>query len=228
MQTAAVRFQVRPMSLGDISQVMEIEKGSFPAMWPPTAFKRELQHNRLARYLVAVERGPQAEDQAPPPFATSSGPTVRPGGLGRWLTELRHLFGGEEETEPPPPHELVVGFVGVWLMAEEAHIVTIAVRPDYRRRGVGELLLIAALELAALNNRSLVTLECRASNLAAQTLYEKYGFRQVGVRPRYYSDNHEDAIIMTTEPIHSAAYRAHFQRLKGEHRQRWGDYELEL
>jgi ribosomal-protein-alanine N-acetyltransferase len=213
------------MDLGDISQVMEIEHESFLDMWPTSAFKQDIQHNRLARYLVAVEQREEDEEaMAPPAEREPRGAPVPPAGLGRWLGELKRLFGGEEEAETS--REPIVGFVGVWLTPDEAHIVTIAVRESHRGRGIGELLLIAAIALATINDREVVTLEVRASNQAAQALYEKYGFRSVGVRPRYYSDNHEDAVIMTTEPIHSAPYQALLQRLKREHRERCGDYEL--
>jgi ribosomal-protein-alanine N-acetyltransferase len=224
MQTTAVRYQVRPMDLGDISQVMEIEEESFLNMWPATAFKRDIQHNRLARYLVVVEQREGAEEAAVPPAdAEPSEVPVPPVGLGRWLDELKRLFGSEEvETSREP----IVGFVGVWLTLDEAHIVTIAVRESHRGRGIGELLLIAAIALATLNDQDVVTLEVRASNQAAQALYEKYGFKKVGVRHRYYSDNHEDAVIMTTDSIHSAPYRELCQRLRREHRERCGDYKL--
>ena len=225
MQTTAVRYQVRPMDLGDISQVMEIERESFLDMWPTTAFKRDIQHNRLARYLVAVEQREEDEEaMAPPAEREPRAAPMPPLRLGRWLGELKRLFGGDEEAETS--REPIVGFVGVWLTPDEAHIVTIAVRESHRGRGIGELLLIAAIALATLNDREVVTLEVRASNQAAQALYEKYGFRKVGVRPRYYSDNHEDAVRMTTEPIRSASYQALFQRLKREHRERCGHYEL--
>jgi len=225
MQTTAVRYQVRPMDLGDISQVMEIERESFLDMWPTSAFKQDIQHNRLARYLVAVEQREEDEEaMAPPAEREPKRAPMPPPGLGRWLGELKRLFGGEEEAETS--REPIVGFVGVWLTPDEAHIVTIAVRESHRGRGIGELLLIAAIALATINDREVVTLEVRASNQAAQALYEKYGFRKVGLRPRYYSDNHEDAVIMTTEPIDSAPYQALFQRLKREHRERCGYYEF--
>jgi ribosomal-protein-alanine N-acetyltransferase len=231
MQTTAVRHLVRPMDLGDISQVMEIEKGSFPSSWPSTAFKREVRHNRLARYLVAVEQpvqeGETLEEGEPRPAARASQP-LSPPRLGRWLTELRHLFGPEEESEPAPHGDLVTGFVGVWLIADEAHIVTIAVRDSYRRRGIGELLLIAAIELALMNERDMVSLECRVSNDAAIALYDKYGFRRLGIRPHYYSDNREDAVIMTAERIELAPYRSLFRQLKEEHRQRFGHYQFDF
>ena len=123
---------------------------------------------------------------------------------------------------------MVVGFVGVWLLADEAHIVTVAVRDGYRGRGVGELLLIAAIETALRERQAVVTLECRVSNVVALKLYEKYGFERVGLRPRYYSDNHEDAYVMTVGGIEEAAYRRRFERLREEHRARYGEYELAL
>ena len=228
IQTTAARYQVRPMDFGDISQVMEIEQESFLNNWPTTAFKRELQNNRLARYLVAVERREEAEEPSAPlaehELRTA---TVPPQRLGRWLGELKRLF-GVEEGEAETSREPIVGFVGIWLMPDEAHIVTIAVRESHRGRGIGELLLIAAIELAALDDREVVTLEVRASNQAAQALYEKYGFKRVGVRHRYYSDNQEDAVIMTTDSIRSPSYQALCQRLRQEHRERCGHYELDL
>jgi ribosomal-protein-alanine N-acetyltransferase len=236
MQTTATRYVVRPMDLGDISQVMEIEKDSFPSVWPSTAFKREIRHNRLARYLVAVEQtvreGEATEGEfgppGPPGPRAPTAPPLSPPRLGRWLIELRRLFGAEEDAEPVPHQDVVIGFVGVWLIADEAHIVTIAVREGHRRRGIGELLLIAAIELTLMNERELVSLECRASNDAAMALYDKYGFQRLGIRPHYYSDNREDAIIMTAEHIDRAPYQSLFRQLREEHRQRCGDYQFDF
>ena len=73
--------------------------------------------------------------------------------------------------------------------------------PRYRRRRIGERLLLALLDLSVDRHAREATLEVRLSNLAARRLYEKYGFRPVGIRPRYYSDDSEDALIMTTEPL---------------------------
>jgi ribosomal-protein-alanine N-acetyltransferase len=106
----------------------------------------------------------------------------------------------------------VVGFGGLWVMVDEAHITTFAVDPRWRRRGVGEWLLLALLDRAVERGAREATLEVRLSNMPARRLYEKYGFRPVGIRPRYYSDNGEDALIMTTDPLASAAVR---ERLGG-------------
>jgi [ribosomal protein S18]-alanine N-acetyltransferase len=91
----------------------------------------------------------------------------------------------------------VIGMIGLWLIIDEVHINTLAVHPAHRRRGVGEQLVSAALvRVRALGAHS-ATLEVRESNLGAQTLYRKLGFRIAGLRPRYYKDNHEDAVLMT-------------------------------
>ena len=97
----------------------------------------------------------------------------------------------------------IAGFAGLWLMLDEAHVTTFAIDPAWRRNHLGERLLIALLDVALDRKATEATLEVRLSNLPARRLYEKYGFRPVGIRPRYYSDNNEDALIMTTEPLRS-------------------------
>ncbi len=110
----------------------------------------------------------------------------------------------------------VVAYGGIWLMVDEAHITTFAVHRRYRRRRIGERLLIALIDLARERRAREATLEVRLSNLPARRLYEKYGFRPVGIRPRYYSDNNEDALIMTTEPLELPAMRERIARLQAE------------
>jgi ribosomal-protein-alanine N-acetyltransferase len=102
----------------------------------------------------------------------------------------------------------VVGYAGVWLMVDEAHITTFAVHPDSRRQGVGRRLLLAVIALSDDLGATRMTLEVRVSNLAAQALYGAHGFAIAGRRERYYTDDGEDAYIMTTPPIASAAMRA--------------------
>ncbi len=112
--------------------------------------------------------------------------------------------------------ETIVAYGGIWLMVDEAHITTFAVHPSYRRRRIGERLLLALLDLARERLAREATLEVRLSNLPARRLYEKYGFRPVGIRPRYYSDNSEDALIMTTEPLDLPAMRERIDRLRAQ------------
>lgn len=89
-----------------------------------------------------------------------------------------------------------VGYIGIWIVIDEGHITNVAVHPDYRSRGVGRKLLVAIGELAGAKGASRLTLEVRRSNNGAQRLYQRLGFEGTGVRPGYYRDNDEDAIIM--------------------------------
>ena len=106
-----------------------------------------------------------------------------------------------------------IAYGGLWLMVDEAHITTFAVLPQWRRHGVGARLMLALMKLASEVNARVVTLEVRLSNEAARGLYSKFGFRPVGIRPRYYSDNNEDALIMTTLPLDTDEMRTRLEAL---------------
>jgi ribosomal-protein-alanine N-acetyltransferase len=110
--------------------------------------------------------------------------------------------------------EQIVGYAGLWLSLDEAHITTFAVLPEHRRRKIGERMLVSLFERAERLGAEWLTLEVRASNLPAQRLYEKYGFRPAGIRRRYYSDNNEDAIIMWTERLRDKSVRDRVEKLK--------------
>jgi ribosomal-protein-alanine N-acetyltransferase len=112
--------------------------------------------------------------------------------------------------------DVIVGFAGIWLLVDEAHVTTFATRRSWRRQGIGERLLLALLDLARNRGAHEATLEVRPSNVAARRLYEKYGFKVVGVRPRYYSDDNEDALIMTTESLDGRHMRDRIAQLRGE------------
>lgn len=105
------------------------------------------------------------------------------------------------EVEDDEDGKNIVGMLGMWLLVDEVHIGTIAIHPDYRRKGIARLLLIKALREAYREGARMVFLEVRINNLAAQDLYRKFGFKVVGIRPRYYSDNHEDALMMNLDPL---------------------------
>jgi ribosomal-protein-alanine N-acetyltransferase len=108
----------------------------------------------------------------------------------------------------------IIGYAGMWLMVDEAHITTFAVAPERRREGIGEVLLGEVLTVCANVGASVATLEVRVSNMPARKLYEKYGFRPVGVRRRYYTDDNEDALIMTTPELASREMRIRLARLE--------------
>ena len=95
----------------------------------------------------------------------------------------------------------LVGYAGTWHIIDEGHITTIAVKKSYQRRHIGEAIILAILQDCYKSNIKYLTLEVRASNNPAISLYEKYGFNSLGTRKGYYQDNNEDALIMWTENI---------------------------
>jgi ribosomal-protein-alanine N-acetyltransferase len=193
------------MSESDLDLCARVEREAFPSLFPPTSFGRELK-NRLANYLV-VE--PVADDDKPGPVGDAA------------VTEslIKRLISSAAPTawRSSPEPSNVVGFIGVWDMADEAHIVNIGVTNEHRGNGLGELLLIAAVEHAQQRGARIMTLEVRESNFIARNLYRKYGFTERGLRKGYYSDNREDAVIMTTEPITGPAFREGFAGLVSQH-----------
>jgi ribosomal-protein-alanine N-acetyltransferase len=206
-------YDVRPMQIEDIPQVTEIDHEAFPTFWPPIPFKQEL-NNKFAHYLVAWEK-PLEAVQPPQIELESKNPQSGSGRLAWW--KLKHLVSKERFFG-----DYLVGYAASRQTLDEAHLTSIAVRETYRRKGIGELLLISVINLAIQLGAEIITLEVRASNLPAQALYQKYGFAGVGLRHKYYSDNGEDALIMSTKRITTTLYQGHFQQLKQDYAQKWG------
>jgi ribosomal-protein-alanine N-acetyltransferase len=101
----------------------------------------------------------------------------------------------------------IVGYAGYWLILEEAHITTIGVDPNHQRKGYGDLLMLHLIDHGLAAGAEWVTLEVRLSNVAAQKMYEKFGFTSLGRRKGYYQDNNEDALVMWTENIKQPHYK---------------------
>lgn len=201
---------IRQMTKEDIGQVTEIDREAFPSQWPSPNYQNEIR-NQATYYYVACD----GEKRAPKP-EPGPGPEKKPGWLLAGLKQLFHI-GDIANINSARDGAYITGFVGSWIIAGEAHITSIAVRQAYRRQGIGESLLISAIEKALQLKADIVTLEVRVSNTGAQSLYTKYGFIQVGVRKGYYTDNREDAFIMSTDKIASAPYQSRFQALKQAH-----------
>ncbi len=102
------------------------------------------------------------------------------------------------EAGTPPP---IVGYICVWIVGEEIHINNVAVAPRWRRRGIAGALLTATLEQGRARGASSAFLEVRASNVGAQALYRRYGFKPAGVRRSYYDHPIEDAVVMKREGL---------------------------
>lgn len=211
-------YAIRRMQDRDIPQALEIDREAFPTQWPHpsyNSFKQELR-NRLAFYLAVTT--PKTSEW---PESAKNTKT-----LWQKFTSLfdHYRFFGAEESQSM--QEYIVGIAGFWIMVDEAHITTLATRIAYRRRGIGERLLIQIIEMATQLRANVVTLEARVSNTQAQALYEKYGFQKVGIRKAYYTDNGEDAVLMTTDTMTSNNFQTHFQNLKQAHQQKWEELYL--
>ena len=212
---------LRRLRAEDINQVIDIEKEAFSPLWLGTQFKRDL-NNRYACYLVAYSVQESEADSSP----ISTNQTPEDSSLwGRMVKTVQGVV--KREDDSPSSDSNLAGYVGLWYQGNEAHITEIAVREALRGRGIGELLLIGSVRAAVEYGSSVVTLEARISNFVAQRLYEKYGFRTAGIRKGYYSDNREDAIIMTTSPIHAAEYQKLFGELQEAYLSRWREICIE-
>jgi ribosomal-protein-alanine N-acetyltransferase len=209
-------YHIRRMAERDIQQVLEVDLDAFPGQWPhpsPNSFHHELR-NKLAHYVVICRGGADC----------SGGNGHRVGVLKEGLLFLKQFFSPDRffgKAGPAAGGEHLVGMAGIWMMVDEAHIVTIAVRRSHRHQGLGEWLLISIVDLSVQLGAKYVTLEVRESNRTAQALYEKYGFTRAGKRMKYYSDNGEDALIMTTCELDSPSYLQRLKQLKQEHNARW-------
>jgi [ribosomal protein S18]-alanine N-acetyltransferase len=202
-----VYYFIEPMVEADISQVQQVEQQSFSTSWSSTTFRRELRSPDTCRYAVA-----RASLTPPPPQQRPRQTT--PGRSGLLGALFPGLFGAAVLPDDPDYAYPVVGYGGIWLTVDDAHITTIAVAPQYRGQGLGELLLNGLIDQALDLQAAVMTLEVRVSNVVAQNLYAKYSFQVVGRRPRYYTDNGEDALIMTTDPIRTPEYRALLSELR--------------
>ena len=200
-----MRYTIDRMTMADVPRVIEIERLAYPSTWPPSAYRKELQDNRWAHYIVLRDKKIAEEN-----LAVAAQEPDKP----RRLFPLSLLPGRQSVTLPSPGLASIIGFAGLWLMVDEAHITTIAMHPNYRRLGLGEYMLVSLVDIAYSIGAKWVTLEVRVTNYTAQNLYRKYGFHEAGVRHRYYSDNNEDALIMWTNEINSPAYKQKFQELK--------------
>ena len=208
---------LRHMGPCDIPQVKLIDRQAFPTVWPPPPFRRDITNNSSS-LLVAIV--PTSDGQFP--LETPSNPTSIRRRLAQSLQRLIPSWVLDRQNTNLGSPDLVLGYVSIWKMGSDAHITAIAVDETYQQRGIGELLLIGTIISSLELGLECVTLEVRESNSVAQKLYTKYGFERVGIRKRYYRDNNEDALIMTTKSIASPDYQRLFLELTSTHKNRWG------
>jgi len=222
----ATAFVVEAMRVEHIPAVSAIEKLSFPLPWPQNAYRREIVENRMAHYVVARRLGHETDTEPSAPEAANPH-----AGSGALMGRLRGLL---RQPDPPRSPQLeeelrsIVGYAGIWVMTDEAHVTTIASAPTMRGRGVGEFLLVALIHRGIEVGARWMTLEVRASNSVAQNLYRKYTFKEMGVRRRYYSDNGEDALVMWTDALDSDSFQAALDQNERKLAERLGSAEVRL
>lgn len=182
-------YIIRPMEPGDVPTVTAIDKESFPTPWQASSYLYELRRAKQSFYYTLLRP------------ATDKTVSSRQ----RWLYWLRDISGLPRESR-------VIGYMGFRFRPTEAHISTIAVHPDWRGKGLGELLLLTAVEKSLEQGATVISLEVRPSNQVAQRLYRKYGFRFSGVHRGYYRDG-EDAWLMEVE-VDRGIYQARLVELR--------------
>jgi len=169
-------YITRPMEPGDIPSVVAIDRLSFPTPWPPSAYAYELNFAKDSRYYVLLRPG-----------TARSAPAE-----SKWHNWLRRSARVIHDSGD------IIGYLGTRRKKESVHISTIAIHPDWRCKGLGEYLLLQAIEQGLEQEVPRITLEVRASNTIAQNLYRKFGFRFTGTHCGYYRDG-EDAWLMALE-----------------------------
>ena len=214
-------YSVRRATLADSVMLESIEREAFPGMTPTTRISRDLtRQNGL--YLAAVREWHPDDRQRGPRFAIATSAEKEDDRFTARLKRNVDRYLLDYVNRPKLPPDYIAGFAGLWFVVDEAHVIIIGLREVERGKGIGELLLVSGIEQAVENDSRVITLEVRQSNDVAIELYRKYGFHKVGLRRRYYSDNDEDAVIMTTPPMRSDDYQSHFKILVEQHASKWG------
>jgi [ribosomal protein S18]-alanine N-acetyltransferase len=208
---AEPRYRLDIMTQDDVPEVSRVERRCFANPWPASAYRRELQ-NPVQNYYVVLRAmqadppGGSGRDNGQSDGHAAQSEMSRHGSVPR-RTLLSIGRGRQQDSDGRVPSP-IIGFAGMWLAFDEAHVTTIGVDPSHRGLGLGELLLLCMFDEAVARAANWLTLEVRVSNAAAQALYRKYGFTAHGTRKRYYSDNNEDALIMWSPALGEPGYRA--------------------
>ncbi len=107
-----------------------------------------------------------------------------------------------------------IGYIGFWKIIDEAHITNLSVHPDFQNKKLAQKLLLSMIDECYKEKIKYITLEVRISNKKAISLYEKFGFKSLGIRKNYYQDNNESALIMWSENIFNKNYKKLYDRIK--------------
>ncbi len=167
------------MNVNHINTVSEIDHLSFDPPWPKTSYNFEINQSTISHMVVLQQTLPQDVDPPEP--------------RGGWRGVMDSLFSRNHHSSS---NQQVIGYGGLWKIAEESHVSTIAIHPDHRGHSYGEILLAGMCGKSIALKAEYMVLEVRVSNVVAQELYRKYGFNEVEVKKNYYRSNNEDAYDM--------------------------------
>jgi len=173
-------YQLRPMTVQDIPDMMVINRRCFPTPWSAWAIQFDLNRNPNSFWFVL-----ESIDNSPPATAF------------QWVQQW--LLGNAEKK--------IIGFCAFWIINGESHITNIGVDPDFQGQHLGDFMVWAILQLSIRAHATFSSLEVRVSNQVAIRLYEKYGYHIRGRKERYYHDDREDAHDMATPPF-DTSFRA--------------------
>ncbi|XZN98852.1 MAG: ribosomal protein S18-alanine N-acetyltransferase [Microcoleus sp.] len=167
-----MRFlEIKPLTPEHLPDAVELDRLCFGGIWAIEGYRRELESPNSD--LLGLWTWDGAGTGTPP---------------------LQNRAGtGTPPLQVPPT---LIGIGCLWAILEEAHIIMLAIHPQFQRQGLGQALLLALLKSAGDRQLERSTLEVRESNLAAVSLYKKFGFKEAGRRKRYYEDTGEDALVM--------------------------------
>ena len=179
------KLLLRYMQPGDIAQVLAIDGQSFNPPWSARSYAYEISESSYSHMVVLTD------SDTPPPT-----------GWRRWLKSVNSS--GDRGT--------ILGYAGLWHIADEGHISTIATHPDYRGQGYGEILLAAMIYRAITLQAGYIVLEVRVSNDVAQNLYHKYEFKTVSTKVNYYRSDSEDAYDMRLDLTDQAMLSRFYDR----------------
>lgn len=209
------RYAVQYLHVSDLDAVHEIDLASFPVPWQRDTYINQLRAGHDNRFVAAR-------------FAlTPASPAFQPSQQRTFRQRLAAQVAAHTDSmsKSPAAAPLLVGYGGICRQGKTGHIATVAVHPAHRGKGVATLLLLALMEEAYALRVHRVALEARVSNTPALRLYDAFGFTATGIHSGYYSDNNEDAVLMSIEAIGAIAVRERLKRINDALFVRWQNAE---
>jgi ribosomal-protein-alanine N-acetyltransferase len=203
-------LEIKNLAAFDLQSAVELDRLCFGRFWSIEGYKRELESpnsDLLGLWIVET-----AGSESPAKFSFDIF-TPQNGEDSGTPTLLNQTDAGAERLAKEVPLQIpeLIGLGCLWAVLEEAHIIMLAVRPQFQGRGFGQALLWALLKSACDRQLERATLEVQASNLAAVSLYKKFGFKEAGRRKGYYEETGEDALVMWRSGLEKPEFQQYLE-----------------